>query len=83
MAVIIFLADYCISQLAGQWMTVAIVVCSLRQIIPEYYQLLLGGLALSNSEYARLGEVIGSHDLGLSICVGAHQVLLLIFFAFI
>ena len=34
----------------------------------------LGGLGLSNSEYARLGEVVGGQDLGLSIVIGAHQV---------
>ncbi len=43
---------------------------------------ILGGLGLSNSEYARLGEVVGGQDLGLSIVIGAHQVhtfLILIF----
>jgi very long chain acyl-CoA dehydrogenase len=32
----------------------------------------LDGLGLSNSAYARLGEIMGS-DLGLSIAIGAHQ----------
>ncbi|XP_025080062.1 very long-chain specific acyl-CoA dehydrogenase, mitochondrial-like [Pomacea canaliculata] len=33
----------------------------------------LGGLGLNNTQYARLGEIIGAHDLGLSITLGAHQ----------
>ena len=33
-----------------------------------------GGLQLSNLEYARLGEIIGGYDLGMSIYLGAHQV---------
>eukprot|EP00118_Oscarella_pearsei_P026047 m.309293 g.309293 ORF g.309293 m.309293 type:complete len:617 (+) comp45999_c0_seq1:41-1891(+) len=33
----------------------------------------LGGLGLSNSQYARLGEISGGYDLGLSIVMGAHQ----------
>lgn len=36
---------------------------------PEKY----GGLALNNTQYGRLAEIIGAHDLGLGICVGAHQ----------
>lgn len=32
-----------------------------------------GGLGLTNIQYARLGEINGAHDLGLSIHVGAHQ----------
>ena len=34
----------------------------------------VGGLQLINTQYARLGEVIGQYDLGLSIVMGAHQV---------
>ncbi|KAM3590161.1 uncharacterized protein V6R79_004857 [Siganus canaliculatus] len=33
----------------------------------------LGGLGLSNSQYARLVEIVGSHDLGVGITLGAHQ----------
>jgi len=33
----------------------------------------LGGLGLSNSQYARLVEVVGAHDLAVGICLGAHQ----------
>ncbi|CAK1544331.1 unnamed protein product [Leptosia nina] len=32
-----------------------------------------GGLGLSNSQYARLTEVVGAHDLGVGIALGAHQ----------
>jgi len=37
--------------------------------VPEKY----GGLALTNSQYARLVEVVGQFDLGVGICLGAHQ----------
>ncbi|KAL1232817.1 hypothetical protein TSPI_10688 [Trichinella spiralis] len=33
----------------------------------------LGGLGLSNTEYARLVEIVGAHDLGVAIMLGAHQ----------
>jgi len=33
----------------------------------------LGGLGLSNSQYARLVEVVGCHDLAVGIVLGAHQ----------
>ncbi|XP_064409060.1 very long-chain specific acyl-CoA dehydrogenase, mitochondrial isoform X2 [Latimeria chalumnae] len=33
----------------------------------------LGGLGLSNSQYARLVEIVGMHDLGVGITLGAHQ----------
>ncbi|XP_061447316.1 very long-chain specific acyl-CoA dehydrogenase, mitochondrial [Rhineura floridana] len=32
-----------------------------------------GGLGLSNTQYARLVEVVGMHDLGVGITLGAHQ----------
>ena len=35
-----------------------------------------GGLELINTQYARLGEIIGQYDLGLSIALGAHQVII-------
>ncbi|XP_026518134.2 very long-chain specific acyl-CoA dehydrogenase, mitochondrial-like, partial [Terrapene carolina triunguis] len=38
------------------------------QIPPE-----LGGLGLSNTQYARLVEIVGLHDLGVGITLGAHQ----------
>jgi very long chain acyl-CoA dehydrogenase len=31
------------------------------------------GLGLSNTQYARLVEIVGSHDLGVGITLGAHQ----------
>ncbi|KAM6969827.1 very long-chain specific acyl-CoA dehydrogenase, mitochondrial-like [Aplochiton taeniatus] len=33
----------------------------------------LGGLGLCNTQYARLVEVVGMHDLGVGITLGAHQ----------
>lgn len=33
----------------------------------------LNGLGLSNTQYARLVEVVGGHDLGVGITLGAHQ----------
>ncbi|XP_034020413.1 very long-chain specific acyl-CoA dehydrogenase, mitochondrial [Thalassophryne amazonica] len=33
----------------------------------------LGGLGLTNTQYARLVEIVGSHDLGIGISLGAHQ----------
>ncbi|XP_043359547.1 very long-chain specific acyl-CoA dehydrogenase, mitochondrial-like [Dermochelys coriacea] len=38
------------------------------QIPPE-----LGGLGLNNTQYARLVEIVGLHDLGVGITLGAHQ----------
>lgn len=38
------------------------------QVPPE-----LGGLGLSNTQYARLVEIVGRHDLGVGITLGAHQ----------
>lgn len=38
------------------------------QVPTEY-----GGLGLSNTQYARMTEIIGSNDLGLGITLGAHQ----------
>lgn len=32
-----------------------------------------GGLGLNNTQYARLVEVVGMHDLGVAIILGAHQ----------
>lgn len=32
-----------------------------------------GGVGLNNSQYARMGEVIAAHDLGVTITMGAHQ----------
>uniref|UniRef100_A0A668S778 Very long-chain specific acyl-CoA dehydrogenase, mitochondrial n=1 Tax=Oreochromis aureus TaxID=47969 RepID=A0A668S778_OREAU len=33
----------------------------------------LGGIGLSNTQYARLVEIVGSNDLGVGITLGAHQ----------
>jgi len=33
----------------------------------------LDGVGLSNTQYARLVEVVGGHDLGVGIVLGAHQ----------
>lgn len=33
----------------------------------------LGGMGLNNTQYARLVEVVGLHDLGVGITLGAHQ----------
>ncbi len=38
------------------------------QVPAEY-----NGLALNNTQYARLVEIVGSHDLGVGITLGAHQ----------
>ncbi|CAH1405239.1 unnamed protein product [Nezara viridula] len=32
-----------------------------------------GGMGLTNSQYARLVEIVGAHDLGVGITLGAHQ----------
>jgi len=37
--------------------------------VPEH----LNGLGLNNTQYARLTEVVGKHDLGVGIAIGAHQ----------
>lgn len=42
--------------------------CFGLQVPSEY-----GGLALNNTQYGRMGEIIGMYDLGLGIVVGAHQ----------
>ena len=33
----------------------------------------LGGIGLSNTGYARMVEIVGAHDLGVGIYLGAHQ----------
>uniref|UniRef100_A0A8B9MPW8 Very long-chain specific acyl-CoA dehydrogenase, mitochondrial n=1 Tax=Accipiter nisus TaxID=211598 RepID=A0A8B9MPW8_9AVES len=38
------------------------------QVPPE-----MGGLGLSNTQYARLVDIVGQHDLGVGITLGAHQ----------
>merc|ERR1712134_128678 len=37
--------------------------------VPNEYD----GLGLNNTQYARLTEIVGSHDLGVGITMGAHQ----------
>ena len=34
----------------------------------------LGGIGLINTQYARMIEIVGGHDFGIGICLGAHQV---------
>lgn len=38
------------------------------QVPAEY-----GGIGANNTQYARMGEIVGANDLGLGICLGAHQ----------
>lgn len=38
------------------------------QVPPEY-----GGIGANNTQYARMGEIVGANDLGVGICLGAHQ----------
>lgn len=33
----------------------------------------LSGVGLTNTQYARMVEIVGGHDLGIGICLGAHQ----------
>lgn len=37
--------------------------------VPQEY----GGIGANNTQYARMGEIVGAHDLGVGICLGAHQ----------
>lgn len=37
--------------------------------VPSEY----GGLELNNTQYGRMGAILGAHDLGLGIVLGAHQ----------
>lgn len=37
--------------------------------VPQEY----GGVGANNTQYARMGEIVGANDLGLGICLGAHQ----------
>ena len=39
-------------------------------MVPTEYN----GVALNNTQYARLVEIVGSHDLAIGIVLGAHQV---------
>lgn len=34
----------------------------------------LSGVGLTNTQYARMVEIVGGYDLGVGICLGAHQV---------
>lgn len=38
------------------------------QVPTEY-----GGIGANNTQYGRMAEIVGTHDLGLGICLGAHQ----------
>ena len=52
------------------------VVAQLREMgafglqVPAEYN----GVGLTNTQYARMVEIVGSHDLGIGIFLGAHQV---------
>ena len=35
----------------------------------------LSGVGLTNTQYAKMVELVGGYDLGIGICLGAHQVL--------
>lgn len=30
-------------------------------------------MGANNTQYARMGEIVGANDLGFSVCIGAHQ----------
>lgn len=32
-----------------------------------------GGIGANNTQYARMGEIVGAHDLGIGVFLGAHQ----------
>lgn len=38
------------------------------QVPTEY-----GGIGANNTQYARMGEIVGAHDLGVGVILGAHQ----------
>lgn len=37
--------------------------------VPSEY----GGIGANNTQYARIAEIVGANDLGVGICLGAHQ----------
>ena len=37
-----------------------------------------GGIGLNNTQYGRMGQNLGRHDMGVGIYLGAHQVMLCI-----
>ena len=43
-------------------------------LINRSLYLLPGGVGLTNTQYARLVEIVGAHDLAVGIVLGAHQV---------
>lgn len=53
---------------------VAFCACQLSFYLVQMMLLFEGGLGLTNTQYARLVEIVGSHDLGVGITLGAHQV---------
>ena len=42
--------------------------CRVLQVPQE-----LDGVGLSNTQYGRMTEIVGAHDLGVAITMGAHQ----------
>lgn len=37
--------------------------------VPQEY----GGVGANNTQYARMGEIVGAYDLGIGVMLGAHQ----------
>ena len=64
-----------LSQALGQKMTAIFLPQGLRELGAFGLQVPteLGGVGLSNTQYARLTEIVGGNDLGLGIFIGAHQ----------
>lgn len=56
---------------------VAFCVSQYRFYLVQMMLLFEGGLGLTNTQYARLVEIVGSHDLGVGITLGAHQVIII------
>lgn len=56
---------------------VAFSVSKYRFYLLQMMLLFEGGLGLTNTQYARLVEIVGSHDLGVGITLGAHQVIII------
>jgi len=50
------------------------VVCVVCECTVARVFLPADGVGLTNTQYARLVEIVGAHDLGVGIVLGAHQV---------
>ena len=75
MITIAMLLEKKLSQALGQKMTALFLPQGLRELGAFGLQVPteLGGVGLSNTQYARLTEIVGGNDLGLGIFIGAHQ----------